>query len=235
MNLAQSSSAGSSPAGIVYRNPEMLYYLMFTPPRDKVTAPGPHIARNRMKTLFIDNYDSFTFNLVQALAKMGTEIQVCRNDGIPLAEIGRLRPDRIVISPGPKRPEDAGLSCQVIEQFGPRIPLLGVCLGMQCINEVFGGRTVKAPVCVHGKTSRVNHSGRGLYEGIPNPFLGARYHSLVVARVPTCLDLEAWTDDGVPMGIRHASYPIVGVQFHPESFMTEPGEHILKHFLDCAF
>ncbi len=188
-----------------------------------------------MKTLFVDNYDSFTFNLVQALASMGTEVQVYRNDSLCLAEIEAMRPDRIVVSPGPKRPEDAGLSCQVIEEFGPRIPLLGVCLGMQCINEVFGGRTVKAPRCVHGKTSAIHHRGAGLYEGVPNPFQGARYHSLIVDRVPACLTLEAWTEDGVPMGVRHASHPIVGVQFHPESFLTGPGDRILEHFLAGSF
>ena len=188
-----------------------------------------------MKTLFVDNYDSFTFNLVQALAKMGTAVQVRRNDDLSLAEVEKMCPDRIVISPGPKRPEDAGMSCQIIERFGPRVPLLGVCLGMQCINEVFGGRTVKAPLCVHGKTSAVHHNGKGLYEGAPNPFHGARYHSLVVDKVPECLQLEAWTEGGIPMGIRHISYPIVGVQFHPESFMTEPGDRILEHFLEGSF
>ncbi len=188
-----------------------------------------------MKTLFVDNYDSFTFNLVQALAKMGTAVQVCRNDDLSLAEVEKMCPDRIVISPGPKRPEDAGMSCQIIERFGPRVPLLGVCLGMQCINEVFGGRTVKAPLCVHGKTSAVHHNGKGLYEDVPNPFHGARYHSLVVDQIPACLQLEAWTEDGVPMGIRHVSCPIVGVQFHPESFMTEPGDRILEHFLEGSF
>lgn len=188
-----------------------------------------------MKTLFVDNYDSFTFNLVQALAKMGTAVQVRRNDELSLAEVEKMCPDRIVISPGPKRPEDAGMSCQIIERFGPRVPLLGVCLGMQCINEVFGGRTVKAPLCVHGKTSAVHHNGKGLYEDVPNPFYGARYHSLVVDRIPECLKLQARTEDGVPMGIRHVSYPIVGVQFHPESFMTEAGDQILEHFLEGSF
>ncbi len=188
-----------------------------------------------MKTLFVDNYDSFTFNLVQALAKMGTEVEVCRNDEFPLAEIDRLRPDRIVISPGPKRPENAGMSGRIIQRFGPRVPLLGVCLGMQCINEVFGGRTVKAPLCVHGKTSAVHHCGKGLYQDLPNPFQGARYHSLVVDRIPECLERNAWTEDGVAMGIRHLSYPIVGVQFHPESFMTEPGDRILERFLHGDF
>ena len=188
-----------------------------------------------MKTLFVDNYDSFTFNLVQALAKMGTAVQVCRNDDLSLVEVEKMCPDRIVISPGPKRPEDAGMSCQIIERFGPRVPLLGVCLGMQCINEVFGGRTIKAPLCVHGKTSAVHHNGKGLYEDVPNPFLGARYHSLVVDQIPERLQLEAWTEDGVPMVIRHVSCPVVGVQFHPESFMTEPGDRILEHFLEGSF
>jgi anthranilate synthase/aminodeoxychorismate synthase-like glutamine amidotransferase len=188
-----------------------------------------------MKTLFIDNYDSFTFNLVQALATMGTEVEVCRNDDLSLGEVERMCPDRIVISPGPKRPEDAGMSCQIIEQFGPHVPLLGVCLGMQCINEVFGGRTVKASLCVHGKTSAVHHTGTGLYRDVPDPFQGARYHSLVVDQIPACLEMEAWTEDAIPMGIRHVSHPIVGVQFHPESFMTEPGERILEHFLEGDF
>ena len=141
-------------------------------------------ATGLMKTLFVDNYDSFTFNLVQVLAKMGTNVQVTRNDSLSLAEIDALCPDRIVISPGPKRPEDAGMSCQVIERFGARIPLLGVCLGMQCINEVFGGRTVKAPLCVHGKTSEIHHKGNGIYRDVPNPFSGARYHSLIVDQIP---------------------------------------------------
>lgn len=215
-------------AGGVYRASEILYYFLSYP---VCSCPVPR----PMKTLFVDNYDSFTFNLVQALAKMGTDVEVCRNDGISLADIESRPPDRIVISPGPKRPEDAGLSCQIIERFGPRVPLLGVCLGMQCINEVFGGRTVKAPVCVHGKTSAVHHNGRGLYAGVPNPFLGARYHSLVVDRVPECLELESWTEDGIPMGLRHVSFPIVGVQFHPESFMTAPGERMLESFLQGRF
>ncbi len=188
-----------------------------------------------MKILLVDNYDSFTFNLAQALAKMGAEVRVHRNDRLRIGEVETMRPDRIVISPGPKRPEDAGISRRLVEAFGPRVPLLGVCLGMQCINEVFGGRTVKAPVCVHGKTSAIYHVGRGLYRGIPNPFEGARYHSLIVDEVPACLRLEAWTREGIPMGFRHAEHPIVGVQFHPESFLTGPGEEILRHFLEGSF
>jgi len=185
-----------------------------------------------MRVLLIDNYDSFTFNLVQALGKMGSDVLVHRNDAITEEGISDLAPDRLVISPGPKGPRDAGVSNQVIRAFSARIPILGVCLGMQCINEVFGGRTVRAPVCVHGKTSRVFHDGEGLYRNIANPFTGARYHSLVVDRVPASLRIDAWTEDGVPMGIRHREFPVVGVQFHPESFLTQSGEVILRNFLE---
>ncbi|MEW6441759.1 MAG: aminodeoxychorismate/anthranilate synthase component II [bacterium] len=184
-----------------------------------------------MKVLVIDNYDSFTYNLVQALGKAGCTVLVRRNDAVALTEVEQLRPDRIVVSPGPKRPADAGISRSVIETFGPRIPLLGVCLGMQCMNEVFGGRTTNAPVCVHGKTSKIFHVGAGLYRGLPNPFDGARYHSLVADCIPDCLLLEAWTGDRVPMGLRHRRYPVVGVQFHPESFLTHGGEILLGNFL----
>ncbi len=185
-----------------------------------------------MRILVVDNYDSFTFNLVQAFGKAGGELLVYRNDAITLEEAESVAPDRIVISPGPKGPKDAGISGSIIEVFGPRIPLLGVCLGMQCINEVFGGKTVRAPVCVHGKTSRIFHSGTGLFQGLPNPFDGARYHSLIADSVPECLVLEAWTEDGIPMGIRHRTYPIAGVQFHPESFLTSHGETLLRNFLN---
>ena len=188
-----------------------------------------------MRILFVDNYDSFTFNLVQALAKMGADVHVRRNDRVSSEEVASLAPDRIVVSPGPRRPEHAGMSGSIIRTFGEWIPVLGVCLGMQCINEVFGGRTVKAPVCVHGKTSPIHHRGEGLYRGVGNPFLGARYHSLIVDGIPSCLRLEAWTEEGIPMGIRHEAYPVVGVQFHPESFLTEPGDRILRTFLDGDF
>lgn len=184
-----------------------------------------------MRVLVVDNYDSFTFNLVQAFGKAGCEPLVYRNDTITLEEIETLRPDRIVISPGPKGPRDAGMSGRIIESFGPRIPVLGVCLGMQCINEVFGGCTVRAPVCVHGKTSKIYHCGSGLFRGLPSPFAGARYHSLVADGIPSCLRLEAWTEDRIPMALRHDRYPIVGVQFHPESFLTEHGDALLRNFL----
>ncbi len=188
-----------------------------------------------MRILFIDNYDSFTFNLVQAFSKMGAEIHTYRNDAIHLDQINELAPDRIVISPGPKTPKEAGISKAVIKAFGPHIPLLGVCLGMQCINEVFGGKTVKAPLCMHGKTSDIFHHGKGLYQGITNPFAGARYHSLIVDQLPECLWVEASTADNIPMGLRHRDLPILGVQFHPESFLTEPGEQLLAHFLEGSF
>ncbi len=193
-----------------------------------------------MKILLIDNYDSFTFNLLQALGKMGADVRVFRNDAIDIPEARTLAPDGIVISPGPGRPRDAGISKEMIRALSPEIPLLGVCLGMQCINEVFGGRTVKAPICVHGKTTAIFHNGQGLYRGLANPFSGARYHSLIADRVPECLPVDAWTEDRLPMGFRHDSYPLFGVQFHPESFLTDSGDSILKTFLedtgmpDCA-
>jgi anthranilate synthase/aminodeoxychorismate synthase-like glutamine amidotransferase len=185
-----------------------------------------------MKILIIDNYDSFTFNLLQALGNMGADVRVFRNDAVGPQEVRDLAPDRIVISPGPGRPEHAGISRELIRAFCAEIPLLGVCLGMQCINEVFGGATVKAPVCVHGKTSAIFHSGKGLYRNLPNPFAGARYHSLIADRVPECLQVDARTEDRLPMGLRHGRYPLFGVQFHPESFLTESGDSILKRFLE---
>jgi len=187
-----------------------------------------------VKILLIDNYDSFTFNLRQALGNLGARVQVFRNDAIDIPQARAMAPDRIVISPGPGRPADAGVSKEVIRALSPEIPLLGVCLGMQCINEVFGGRTVRAPVCVHGKTSAIFHNGRGLYRDMRNPFLAARYHSLIVDQVPPCLAVDAWTEDRVPMGFRHEHYPLYGVQFHPESFLTEGGDSILKRFMEDA-
>jgi len=188
-----------------------------------------------MKILFIDNYDSFTFNLVQAFAKMGADIHAYRNDAITIEEARRLAPERIVISPGPKRPADAGISKKIIEVFGPQLPILGVCLGMQCINEVYGGKTIKAPLCVHGKTSTIFHTGKGIYQNVNNPFEGARYHSLIIDEIPGCLSVQSWTEENIPMGVSHSQLPVVGVQFHPESFLTEPGEIILEHFLEGRF
>jgi len=183
--------------------------------------------------LLIDNYDSFTFNLAQYLGELGARPLVKRNDEISLDEVGRLKPDRIVISPGPGRPEDAGISVDIIRQFGPRIPLLGVCLGHQGIGVAFGGAVVRAPQLMHGKVSSVQHDGRGLFKGVQQPFTAGRYHSLVVAEpVPDALEVAARTEDGTIMGVRHRRFPVHGVQFHPESVLTGEGRHLLRNFLD---
>lgn len=183
--------------------------------------------------LVIDNYDSFTYNLVQYLGELGADPQVYRNDKITLEEIGRLKPRHIVISPGPGRPKDAGISEALIETFYKEIPILGVCLGHQAIGEVFGGSVIHAPYLMHGKTSQVYHDGKGVYAGLPNPFTATRYHSLVVdkASLPNDFILSSWTEDGVVMGIRHKDYPLEGVQFHPESILSESGKTLLKNFL----
>jgi len=186
------------------------------------------------KILVIDNYDSFTYNLVQYLGEMGVQISVYRNDAIDVARVMKLRPAGIVISPGPGDPEDAGISNAVIRECGPRIPLLGVCLGHQCIGSVFGGRIVSASVLMHGKTSLIRHNGKDLFKGVTNPFEATRYHSLVVERktFPRILAITAETKDRQIMGLRHKQYPIWGVQFHPESILTEEGKKILKNYLD---
>jgi para-aminobenzoate synthetase component 2 len=183
--------------------------------------------------LLIDNFDSFTFNLVQALGSLGAELRVVRNDAITVPQVEALRPDHIVISPGPCTPREAGVSLEVIRAFGGRVPLLGVCLGHQCIGQVFGGQVVRAPVPVHGKTAAVEHSGQGLFRGMPQPFVAARYHSLVVDRatLPECLEVTAW-HEGLIMGMRHRELPrLEGVQFHPESFLTQDGKRLLANFL----
>ncbi len=168
--------------------------------------------------LLIDNYDSFTYNLYQYLAELGARVEVRRNDQVTLDEIEALRPGHIVISPGPCTPNEAGLSCQIIERFGPRIPLLGVCLGHQAIGQVYGGRVIRAPEPMHGKTSLIYHRGRGVLHDLPIPFKANRYHSLIVERdtLPAALEITAETDDGLIMGLRHRTYPVEGVQFHPE-------------------
>jgi anthranilate synthase component 2 len=184
--------------------------------------------------LVIDNYDSFTYNLVQYLGELGTEPFVRRNNAITLAEIATLKPERIVISPGPGRPEQAGITLDVIKKFGPTIPLLGVCLGHQAIGMAFGGSVVRATAPMHGKTSTVSHDGRGVFAGIASPFTVGRYHSLVVqkAGLPTALEISAQTeDDGTIMALRHREFPIHGVQFHPESILTREGQHLLRNFL----
>jgi len=184
------------------------------------------------RMLVIDNYDSFTHNLVQMLMGFDLEITVCRSDKINVAEAFGLAPDAILISPGPKGPESAGVSIPLIKSFAGKIPILGVCLGMQCINEAFGGTTVRAPVPVHGKTSPVHHGQESIFKGVPSPFTAARYHSLAVHIVSKDLRVTATAEDGVIMGIAHAAWPLVGVQFHPESFMTDYGMTLMENFLN---
>jgi anthranilate synthase component 2 len=188
-----------------------------------------------MKVLLLDNYDSFTYNLAQYLGELGHAPIVHRNDEIGLEAIGALAPDRIVISPGPGRPEDAGISVDLIRSCGSRIPLLGVCLGHQAIGYAFGGDVVRAPVLMHGKVSTVKHDRRGIFSGVTQPFVAGRYHSLVVAEpVPDTLEISARTDDGIVMGLRHRDFPIHGVQFHPESVLTGEGRKILRNFLELT-
>ncbi len=186
--------------------------------------------------LMIDNYDSFTYNLVQYLGELGADVQVSRNDQITVAEIERLVPEKIVISPGPCTPTEAGISCEVIRQFAGRVPLLGVCLGHQCIGEVFGGEIIRAPALFHGKTSMIYHDGKTIFRNLPRPFEATRYHSLVIRRdtLPDCLELSAETDDGVIMGVRHRELLVEGVQFHPESILTHEGKRLLANFLSQA-
>jgi anthranilate synthase component II len=181
----------------------------------------------------IDNYDSFTYNLVQYLGELGAEVCVYRNDQVTLDELEQLAPDQIVISPGPGTPEDGGVSNEALRRLGPRIPILGVCLGHQCIGHVYGGMVSRAPRLMHGKTSPVYHSGRGIFNGVPSPFLATRYHSLIVEEpVPDSLEVTAFTRQGEIMGLRHKTFPVTGVQFHPESILTEHGKRILQNFLD---
>ncbi len=183
--------------------------------------------------LVVDNYDSFTFNLVQYLGEENVEIQVCRNDEITLGQLEGLAPERILISPGPCTPREAGLSNEIIQTFGDKVPTLGVCLGHQCIAHTFGAEVVVNEEIMHGKTSPIIHNSKGLFEGIPSPFTATRYHSLVVKRdtVPECLEITAETEAGEIMGLRHKEHPIWGVQFHPESILTDHGRLLLQNFL----
>ncbi len=182
----------------------------------------------------IDNYDSFTYNLVQYLGELGEDVKVFRNDKITLEEIEKMGPDRIVISPGPCTPKEAGISIEVIRYFGGKIPILGVCLGHQAIGEAFGGEVVRAERLMHGKTSMIHHDGKTIYKGLPNPFEATRYHSLIIRRetLPSCLEASARTDEGEIMGVRHRQYKVEGVQFHPESVLTGVGKDLLKNFLN---
>ncbi|MFC1963950.1 anthranilate synthase component II [Chloroflexota bacterium] len=183
--------------------------------------------------LLIDNYDSFTYNLYQYLSELGEKVVVARNNKITLEEIEKMSPERIVISPGPSTPQQAGISNDVIRHFGSRLPLLGVCLGHQCIGYSYGGTVSQANEIMHGKSSLVHHREQGVFAGLPNPLSAIRYHSLMVKRekLPDCLEVTAWTDDGTIMGLRHREYAVEGIQFHPESFMTEAGKDLLKNFL----
>jgi len=184
--------------------------------------------------LMIDNYDSFTYNLVQYLAEIGQEVEVVRNDKISIEEINKLNPQYIVISPGPCTPNEAGISLDLIEAFKGKIPILGVCLGHQSIGQAFGGKIVHAQTIMHGKTSKISHNNKGVFRGIKNPFIATRYHSLVIEKqtLPNCFDITAWTDDNEIMGIKHKELAIEGVQFHPESILSEHGHDLLKNFLD---
>lgn len=184
--------------------------------------------------LLIDNYDSFTYNLFHYLGELGAEVKVFRNDKITLSEIEDLKPEKIVISPGPCTPKEAGISCDVIRRFGAHTPILGVCLGHQCIGAAFGGEIIRAPNIMHGKMSDIFHDSRMIYQSLKNPFSGMRYHSLVIDpnRFPAELTISARTSDDVIMGVRHRSYPVEGVQFHPESILTEEGKNLLRNFLN---
>ena len=195
---------------------------------------GRYRARNEeMKLLVIDNYDSFTYNLVQLFGEMDVDLTVKRNDEISIDEIKKLKPDRICISPGPGRPEDAGISPDLIRKLGPRVPILGVCLGHQCIAQAFGGEVVRAERLMHGKTSQIHHQLRGVFKDLPEPLEATRYHSLIVRResLPDSLVITAETDDGEIMGLQHRQFPIHGVQFHPESILTTEGRKLLANFL----
>ena len=184
--------------------------------------------------LMIDNYDSFTYNLVQYFGELGEDVRTHRNDEITLEQIRELNPDRICISPGPKAPAQAGISVEVLKQLKGTVPILGVCLGHQAIGEAFGGKVIRAKQVMHGKTSTIAHTGEGVFKGLPSPFTVIRYHSLAIERstLPACLEVTAWTDDGEIMGVRHKEFDVEGVQFHPESILSEHGHQLLKNFLE---
>jgi anthranilate synthase component 2 len=187
------------------------------------------------RVFLLDNYDSFTYNLVQLLARIGAEVTVARNDEVSVAEVRDLDPDAVVISPGPSRPERAGISVELVRELGPTVPLLGVCLGHQAIGEAFGGETVGAGEIVHGKTSMITHDGKGVFRGLANPFEAIRYHSLAIGKESFPedeLEVTATSDSGVIMGVRHRRHAVEGVQFHPESILTGEGKHLLKNFLE---
>jgi anthranilate synthase/aminodeoxychorismate synthase-like glutamine amidotransferase len=184
--------------------------------------------------LVIDNYDSFTYNLVQYLGELGAEMQVFRNDEISVEQAVALNPEKVLVSPGPCTPKEAGISCDIIREFGPRLPVFGVCLGHQSIGDVYGGNVIRAERLMHGKTSPMLHEGQSVFKGLPSPFDATRYHSLIVERetLPDCFEITAWTAEGEIMGMQHKEYPVHGVQFHPESILTVEGKKLLQNFLD---
>lgn len=184
--------------------------------------------------LVIDNYDSFTFNLVQYLGELGAEMRVFRNDKITVEEAIALKPEKVLVSPGPCTPKEAGVSCDIIREFGPRLPVFGVCLGHQSIGDVYGGNVIRADRLMHGKTSPIIHEGMSVFKGLPSPFDATRYHSLIIERssLPDCLEITAWTAEGEIMGVMHKEHPVHGVQFHPESILTLEGKKLLQNFLD---
>ncbi|MDH3346443.1 MAG: aminodeoxychorismate/anthranilate synthase component II [Kiritimatiellaceae bacterium] len=184
--------------------------------------------------LVIDNYDSFTYNLVQYLGELGAEMKIFRNDKISIDEAVALKPEKVLVSPGPCSPKEAGISCNIIREFGSRVPLLGVCLGHQSIGEVYGGKVVRAERLMHGKTSPMLHNGESVFKGLPSPFDATRYHSLIIEResLPSCLKITAETTEGEIMGVQHTEYPVHGVQFHPESILTQHGKALLQNFLN---
>ena len=196
-------------------------------------GPGCPAREGITMLLMIDNYDSFTYNLVQYFGELGEEVKVIRNDEIDLAGVAALKPDHIVVSPGPCTPNEAGVSVPLIKEFSGKVPILGVCLGHQSIGQAFGGKIVRAKELMHGKTSMIHHTDAGVFHGLPNPFRATRYHSLVIERasLPDCLEITAWTDDGEIMGVRHKTLAVEGVQFHPESILTEHGHAMLANFL----
>lgn len=186
--------------------------------------------------LMIDNYDSFTYNLVQYLGELGQDVRVYRNDKLGIVDIEKLAPDHIVISPGPCTPNEAGISIETIRHFAGKIPILGVCLGHQSIGAAFGGNVIRAPYLMHGKTSLIHHDGKTIFTGLPNPFEATRYHSLIVERssIPSCFEISAWTDDNIIMGLRHKNFAVEGVQFHPESILTGAGKDLLRNFISLG-
>lgn len=184
--------------------------------------------------IFIDNYDSFTYNLVQYIGERRSDIRVFRNDAVSVEDIGEMKPDGIIISPGPCTPDEAGISVETVKKLGPTFPILGVCLGHQSIGQAFGGNVIRAPEIMHGKVSEIFHDSRTIFKGLDNPFRATRYHSLIVEKdsCPDCLEISAYTENGLIMGVRHKEYNIEGIQFHPESILTEPGKKLLNNFLD---